>query len=541
MFPASVFAQEEATPPTVTSLPDSAPAYNNDGQNEVDPPLDVPAAHMVYSINDDDMEGDDREITDDDYIDGEYEEGDIILDEEDGEYADELDSSLELVPSSEEARLPNPEYVIQTIRVTGNTQTSRERIIKMLGLDDTDRITLDELEDARFRLAMCGLFNSVDMSLRPGNERGSIVIHLHVSERSHLQFNNYTIGSSYKSPFWLGLDVTYLAPFATDHRFRMAFWATSSNDYTLSMNYLIPTIAHQPVSLMFSIQSLHSHEGVFGPSYYNNEIKTSENKTNPFEYLDDLVFERHGASIGLGYAPHPLVRLMFRVEYMNLLRRNDLSTVRTELDDFMKAGHGNLTTIEANVMYDSRAGRILPNKGHFIMLGLKGTARTSASDYSYFRMHLAHQSNFNADVHHVIRLQSFWGATWGNAPFFEKFFYRDFYTLAPSRFFMLNPSHRGAYDLFKTGASGLSYEDFIAHIALTYAWQPVARMLEIFLSVGATWADSLESRSLFLGTQPQQIRDSFAADMSFNAGIRFKTDYGLFSITLSNLLDLVVR
>ncbi len=455
---------------------------------------------------------------------------------------DNGNSELELVADSTEARLPNPQYRIESVRVIGNRENSQDNILKMLDLSDA--MTMDELEEARIHLAMSGLFESVDMKLRPSHERGGIDVELRVVERSHIQFNNYFIGSSEKSPFSLGLDVTWLAPFATNHRFRMAYGATTSNDYTLSLNYLIPTIARMPFSLMFSIQSLHSHEDVFGPSYFRSDFpKPSEqaDAPDPFDYLDSLVFERHGASVGLGYAPLSNVRLMFRLEYMNLLRENDELQVQDELDDFMRSGHSNLTAAELNVAYDTRAGRQLPNHGHFVMLDLKGTAKTSASDYSYFKMQLAHQSNFRVAPQHIIRLNTFGGFVVGDAPFFEKFFFNDFYSMAPARFYMLNPSSRGALDLFKTGASGLGYEDFLVHLALSYAWQPKERQIEVFVTAAATWADSLNTTNVMLGVQPRQMRDSFPADVSMNVGVKFKTNYGLFSITLSNVLDLVVR
>ncbi len=451
-------------------------------------------------------------------------------------------SALNEADETDGARLPNPVYRVGTVFLTGNRENSRESILKMLRL--SDEMTMDEIEEARVRLAMSSLFSSVEMAIAPGAERGTLDVYIHVVERSHFQVNRYFLGSSAKSPFWMGLDVTWNAPFSTDHRFRMAFGATSTNDYTLSLNYVVPTIADLPISLMFSVQTLQSHEEVFGPSYYRSGFATvpnAENAIEPFDYLGKLEFERHGASFGLGWTPHKDVRLMGKVEYMRLKRDDTEPQISDMLNAFMRPGNGNMLSAEINVSYDTRQGWQLPDSGHFVMFGIKGTAETAASDYSFVRFMLAHQSNFKVAPQHIIRINSFGGAILGDPPMFEKFFFNDFYSLSPSRFQMLNPSSRGAFDLFKTGASGLSYEDYLVHLAFSYAWQPLERRIEVFATVAATWADSRNTQNVAVGIRPEQTRESFPVDLSCNVGVRFKTDYGLFSVTLSNFLDLLVR
>ncbi|MBO4349845.1 MAG: BamA/TamA family outer membrane protein [Proteobacteria bacterium] len=437
-----------------------------------------------------------------------------------------------------ELELPNPEYRIESIHISGNMATSRETILKMLGVEEGTSLTLDELERARFKLALGGLFESVQMELHPGTQSGALSIDLHVRERSRLYFNRYYIGSSDKSPFWLGLDVSWLAPFNTDHRFRMGFAATTVNDYTLDLNYLVPTIAGYPISLMFSVQSMHAHEGVFGKNSYV-EMPTMFGDLTSFKKLDDLIFERHGANVGVGFAPHPHVRLLLRLEYMNLHRDNDMYSMTTLLDDFLKKGYSHLTNVEFRMAYDSRSGREMSTHGHFVSMGIRGTFDSAISDYTFIKINAAHQSNFEVVPQHVIRLNSFAGMLYGEPPFFEKYFFNDFNDLVPSRIHRLNPSDRGAYDLFGTGASGLGYEDFLVHFAVSYAWQILPQSLEIFALVGATWANSLEPKDFYLGVKPRHDREYFPADMTFNFGFRYKCDYGIFLFSLGNIANFV--
>lgn len=433
-----------------------------------------------------------------------------------------------------EMRLPNPSYEIEHIRITGNRQTSREYILKMLALDTSRPVTLESLEAARIRLVASGLFQSVDMSLSPGSGRGKLGISLELVERSRLQINRYYIGASRKSPFWMGLDVDWLAPFGTDHRMRLSFAATSSDAYTFELGYLVPMIADLPLSLMFSVQSMSSFEDLYGPLGPGDARRV-------WGKLDRLGFGRHGGSAGIGYAPIPHVRLMLRLEYMRILRQSEAGVPGAQLDRYLKSGWSNLASLRIMAAYDSREGRDLPNAGHMVALALTGSARMSASQYGFFKLSLAHQSNFEFSPQHVLRIDSFAGAQFGDAPFFEKFFFNDFYALAPSRIHRLNPSSRGAYDIFGTGASSLSYEDFLVHLALSYAWQPFVRRLELFMTVGATYADTPSHGRRVLGIASRAERGDFPVDLSFNLGVRFKTDYGLVGFSLVNVFDLLGR
>ena len=51
--------------------------------------------------------------------------------------------------STDDIRLPNPEYSIESIHIAGNSYTSQKRILELMDLDGRDAIhmTLEELED----------------------------------------------------------------------------------------------------------------------------------------------------------------------------------------------------------------------------------------------------------------------------------------------------------------------------------------------------------------------------------------------------------
>ena len=437
---------------------------------------------------------------------------------------------------TDELKLPNPVYEITSIHISGNIQTSRERILKMMGVAVGDRITLDDLEDARIKLAVGGVFKTVDISLNPGPRSGTIDVRVDLLERSNLQINNYWIGSSDKSPFWMGLDATWLAPFSLPHRMNFAFAATSDNDYSFQLGYLVPSVARLPLSLSFSAFAMQSHEQIFG-SVWEQHNETAHTLDNA--YIDDLAFKRHGLSIGVGVAPHEHLRILARIQYAYLHQSHKNEATDSVLEKMLKHGDSHLPVASVTALFDNRSGRNMPASGHFAMLSVAGTAESAISDYEFIRVSLFHQSNFQLYPGHILRIQTNAGLIHGNAPFFEKFFYNDYYSLAPSRFLHINASSRGAYDIFKTGTSSLSYEDYLVHLALTYAWQPWTGRLELFATAAATYADSSKTLPLAIGIRPDQNRSSFPIDMSFNAGVRFETSYGLFSLTLAHIFNFI--
>lgn len=470
---------------------------------------------------------------------------DVLLGDENGEKKDAEtengDEPFEISVShdNDDFSLPNPIYAIENIRVTGNMHASAAQILRIMNLQNGDDISLDELDRAQFRLALSGLFESVDVELRPGSQSGRLNIEVVVRERSQIQFNHLYIGSSEKSPFWFGLDVSWLAPFDTTHRARMSFAATTSDDYTFSLHYLVPSIAGLPISIAAGIESMVSHEEIFGSRNFLLPKPTFDPATG--SHLDDLVFRRDGASLGVGYAPISGLRLLLRFEFMCLKASHDEPIRREVLDHFIKNGTSLMPVVSFGLAWDTRNGRDFPRKGHYLRFNIRGTFESEISDYHFVRASLTHQSNFMVAEGHILRIETDAGVASSDTPFFEKFFYNDYYALASSRIHRLNPSSRGAYDIFKTGASGLSYEDFLVRLALTYAWQPFGGDLEFFATVGGVWADSLRTPELSLGVKPERGRGDFPVDMTFECGVRFRSPYGIFVLTLSQFFDLFAR
>lgn len=483
-------------------------------------------------------------------------DGDYILaaagdwDEEKGDYSDINDDIDDDGPVDEtyadqdpsQLKLPNPKYYVENIHISGNKHTSRERILKIMQIaDDPDSpdkfLTTDQLEDCRIRLAVSGLFENVEMKLMPGSQTGRLRIEIAVDERSPIQINRYFVGTDSKSPYWHGLDVSWIGAFSSPHRMRMTYAATTASDYTLDLHYFVPSIAKLPISLMAGIHTMNGHEGVFGPAF--KAVRSPENDN---VHLDDMSFERHGASLGMGFAVSDNFRLHLRTAYGRLRRQNRDKALESGLDVYLKRDWSNLFNGSLTLAFDTRSGHEMPNDGHAAAFSVGGTFKTKASQYEYIKLMFMHQSNVRlGSPSHILRISTFLGGVWGDAPFFEKFFYNDFYDLAPSRIGLLNPSERGAFDIFKTGAKGLAYEDYLAHLSVSYAWQPIPQRIEFFGLVSAVWANSAHNRQIRIANKSYVNRSPFPVDLSFNAGVRLRTDYGLFSFTLAHIFNLIPR
>lgn len=449
---------------------------------------------------------------------------------------------------SNELQLPAPDYLIEAIEIHGNSATSEARILKIFGIVPQQTVDLQSLEDSRVRLSTDAAFESVEISLEPGSNSFRLKLIIFVKERLNFKFNSYNLGLSEKSRFWLGLDASYLNAFGLGHIVRSAFTASSANEYTLRVSYILPKLGNPSLSLAFAAYSLMATEALFDNDA-NGEALTLR---YPFErisprHVDNIAVERHGASVSLAYRPLLPLTLFASIQSQALMRdhRNDASL--PYLDRYLLPGTSVMSSATVGLRYSNRDKELLPQSGHFVALNVQGSYANAISNYQFLKFEVLHQSNFPLLREHTLRLQTFAGIVLGDPPFFEKFFYNDFYHLAPSRIQNFNPSSSAPFDLFRTGSKTLSYEDFLVSLSFEYAWQRLFNRngidrLEFFAAISCAYADSFKHSTISLGTDSKGAkRSSFPIDASFDLGIRLNTDLGLIRITLAHFMNLVPR
>jgi outer membrane protein assembly factor BamA len=88
------------------------------------------------------------------------------------------------------------DLVIESVQCTGNRRTDCELIRRELYLSEGDKIDEEEIDNARIRIALLGLFSRIDLSLKKGSERGKVQVQIDVEEASPY-FTEATLGSAY--------------------------------------------------------------------------------------------------------------------------------------------------------------------------------------------------------------------------------------------------------------------------------------------------------------------------------------------------------
>jgi len=83
-----------------------------------------------------------------------------------------------------------PDPVLGTVIVEGNTRTNRSVIDRVIGLEQGARFTLDEFDAVWDRLEDCGYFAFVDLDTEEDDE-GNITLHVLVEEEKSLRFTPY--------------------------------------------------------------------------------------------------------------------------------------------------------------------------------------------------------------------------------------------------------------------------------------------------------------------------------------------------------------
>lgn len=439
--------------------------------------------------------------------------------------------------------LPDPLYIIEEIRVTGNSMTSKARIRSILQIAEGQEIKLSTLENAKARLATLGAFDVAEVRLLPGSDKGYICIEIRLNERMHLQIHDYYVGLSDKSQFWLGLNTSFLNPLGSGHRFNLSFASTPKSEYVLNFNYVIPNILGSNFFVSLGIHSAEVQEELFVRTKYLEQVSAE------YRRPERVGIGRHGFTLFAGLRPLSVLSLTLGVQWNMLYRQDDKvqDEKRNTLDDYILSDQSLSTTGFASLIFDTRKSQRMPEQGHLAGLNIGGTFRSSISNYKYFRAFLFHQSNFTLVPEHILRLMSSAGAIVGDAPYYDKFQYADFYALNPARIGIFKPSSKGSFDIFKTGSSDLGYEDFIVNIGLEYAWQKILlkaniRRLELYLRLNATYADSLHVSTLALGNDPNgKERGVFPVDGGIDVGVRFETEYGFFKVSLGYILNMVPR
>jgi outer membrane protein insertion porin family len=444
-------------------------------------------------------------------------------------------------------------YLLEGVEVRGNTTTLSRVVLRYVPFHAGDTIDVDdpELELTRFRLLGTGFFRDVQLSLRKGSKRGNGVLVVSVVERNTIIVNDVWLGlatdtnsSGQIRPLtaYGGFDVaeTNLAGTGITLGGAIAF---SENQFGVRARFADPQFLRSEWTV--EAQLLYND----AQDYFGNTGVEFAGQPAGADYAV-LSYKRFGGMLGAGHDLGLTTRLFFdyRLESISAsepLAASDLrGTAREPIDFQIIDGNSILSSLRASLVHDTRDEPFSPTRGSLVSLVGDAAFSPIGSDYSYFKLQ-AHASKwFRLPWGHVLELDGFAGAVFGNAPMFEKFFVGDLSDLLPDRILDLAFDRRVAPNFLETDIVLVRYGQYAAKLNAEYRL-PVYRGQRSIYGVdlfGSFGVYGLANPQDF--TNPAPGSSGFATvpiDLTFNLGVRIETSAGGIVFGLSNFLPFIQR
>ena len=440
-------------------------------------------------------------------------------------------------------------YVLEGIEVRGNTATLARVVLRYVPYRSGDTLDVDdkELELTRFRLLGTGFFRDVNLSLRRGTRRGYAVLVVTVVERNTMVLNDVWLGLSADAEpngaarpltAYGGLDVSETNLAGTGITLGGAI-AVADGQLALRTRFVDP--AFLATSWTVEAQLL-----------YNNALDFFGNKDvlvyDPTQVVQQdyavVRYQRFGGSVGAGHDLGVSTQVFFdyRLEKLDaslpLAASDHRGNEIVPIDFFILPGTSILSTLRATLIHDTRDEPVLPSRGDYLTLVGDASLTPLGSDYPYAKLQARAATWARLPWGHVLKLEGFAGAIFGDAPLFEKFYVGDFTDLLPDRVLDLNFDRRAAPNFLNTDIVEVRYGQYAAELNAEYRI-PVYRGtrsiygVDLFGSAGFYGvADGRDITNPARGTGFAPV----PIDFTFNFGLRADTALGGFLFGVSNLI-----
>lgn len=460
----------------------------------------------------------------------------------------EPDAIAVLVPTERAARL---RYHVDDVQVVGNRSTRTPVVLGFVPVRTGDALDVNDtaLVDARFRLLSTGFFRDVRFSLRRGRERGHAVLVVHVVERNTVVVNDV----------WLGVS----ADADADGNARPL---TAFGGLDVSENNLLGTgvsvggaVAVADRQLALRARILHpdvrrSGWTAFGQLLYNGArdfmgqrdvLVEDPSSTRAVDHAL-VTYKRFGGSVGVGHELwHPADRVFFEYRLEGVDARLPLAAShRRGLDVepiafHLQSGASVLSTVRASYVHDTRDVPVLASRGSELGVLAEASLGPLGSEYAFAKLQARATRYVPLPWQHVLRLEAFVGAIFGDAPLFDRYYVGDFSDLLPDRILDLNVDRRPAPAFFGTAIREVRYGTQAARLlgeyrVPLYRGQRSIRGVDLFGSAGLyAVADAADLRLPARGyTGLRRI----PFDLTFNLGLRADTAIGAMTFGASTLV-----
>ncbi|MDP8998706.1 MAG: BamA/TamA family outer membrane protein, partial [Myxococcota bacterium] len=448
-------------------------------------------------------------------------------------------------------------YALEGIEVRGNTTTLSRVVLRYVPFRPGAVLDVNdpEIELTRFRLLGTGFFRDVQLSLRRGTRRGYVVLVVSVVERNTIVVDGAWLGVSADVgangaaralTAYGGAQVTETNLAGTGVALGGAF-ATADGQLALRARLADPEFLRSnwtaETELLYN-----AARDFFG----NRDVSVGRSDTTQTFPQDFAVvpYKRFGGRIAAGHDLGVSSQIVFGYRLENIdanasdfpLAASDHRGLDVEPIDFMLIrGSSILSTIGATYVNDTRDEPFLPTRGHHLVGSIEASLTPLASDYPYAKLVLSASEWFSLSWGHVMHIEGFAGAVFGNAPLFERFYVGDMSDLLPDRVLDLKFDRGLAPNFLGTDIVEVSYGNYAAKVDVEYRI-PLYRGtrsiygVDLFGSAGvyglANQADFVDHARGYSGF------GAVPMDLTFNAGFRIDTQAGGFVFGLSNLAGL---
>jgi outer membrane protein insertion porin family len=452
-------------------------------------------------------------------------------------------------------------YTLEGVEVRGNTTTLPRVVLRYVALHAGDVLDVDDPELAltRFRLLGTGFFRDVQLSLRKGTRRGYVVLVVDVVERNTIVVDGVWLGlsedveptanggGSATKPItaYGGAAVTETNLAGTGIALGGAF-AVADDQLALRARLTDPQLLR--TNWVGETELLYNSALDF---FGNRDVLVSPNPAEPEPVETDYAvaaYKRFGGRLGFGHDLGISSQITFDYRLENIqatlpLAAQDHRGLDVEPIDFMLLPSSSiLSTLRTTFVHDTRDEPFLPTQGRYLRAVAEVSLAPVGSDYPYTKLVVQGSQWLPLSWGHVLHLEAFAGAIFGDAPLFERFYVGDFSDLLPDRVLDLNFDRRPAPNLLDTDIVEIRYGNYAAKIDAEYR-VPIYRGtrsiygVDFFANLGfysvASQQDLLDPPRGYLGLSRVPV------DLTFDAGLRIDTQAGGFVLGIGSLLGFV--
>jgi hypothetical protein len=456
-------------------------------------------------------------------------------------------------------------YVLEGIVVSGNKRTKARVVRKFVPLKQGDFLDPEspDLLATEWRLMGTGWFDSVDIRLERGAERGYVVLVVEVKERNTVVIEQLVAGLSQgvkettdrgRTLFpWLGFKITETNLAGLGIRLSgTALLSEFQQGGRLDLNY--PKLIKSEYGIRFGTYFLNGRE------FYGNNPLVSAPCGAPTCPGTSVVpnavvrYRRGGFMVGTGkdftsklrYSLDwigDIVSVLGRPQAASEVVGNEIRPIDFAIQD----GKSFVSSLRFALTFDKRDDPGITKEGVLFVGDVMLGTRALGSDYDFIKLDVWVRRWWRLPWKHTIRLGFFGGAAFGNTPFFYLFHISDLTDLIPSRFLEMQLDARPPPNLLGTSIENNYLGELAWRLDLGYDIPVFQRERErglrevnLYTLIGLlSLTDLREQRTGFGGVSGYGGFSRFPLDLTFDVGFRFDTSVGVFQVGFSTLLGFI--